>query len=497
MLGADSLNLAMMVAESGIIDSAVRDIMQQTDLLAMGSDEGLKQSLTASMAKWSKSVKRKLVKGQDTESLQSELELYQRAVYLTEQEFDDQLSQLIEQLPEDSHFLPKARQLASDIDAYPQSLFARQFCKQWYESLKQAVELKQQQTVDQQKSKFLKQMYQKIDTLKDMENLQKGGEQGKLGRLWDLAGAELTKQDWRHIERTAEYLENNQELKHIADKLGRMAEEVDAPELNKALSHDEVVVEEKTDFATDDIVGIHESNDINNLLPNETMYLAYPELETIFYQHLVEKRLLTYKSEGKQRTVRQLHSPKTATGEADKETGPMLIAIDVSGSMQGAPEKSAKAIAYSLMKMAAQQQRECHVILFSSTFISYDLTGTTGLKEASDFLSYTFKGGTDLGKVLNHAVELMQGEQYKNADLLVISDFIAPKQEQEIVERVESLRGRYNRFHSLCLSKYGNPEVLGLFDTQWRYHPSLVGQFIKKPTFQFNRAKQALSHTFG
>ncbi len=48
MLGADSLNLAMMVAESGIIDSAVRDIMQQTDLLAMGSDEGLKQSLTAS-----------------------------------------------------------------------------------------------------------------------------------------------------------------------------------------------------------------------------------------------------------------------------------------------------------------------------------------------------------------------------------------------------------------------------------------------------------------
>ncbi|MGR5456769.1 ATPase RavA stimulator ViaA, partial [Vibrio alfacsensis] len=93
---------------------------------------------------------------------------------------------------------------------------------------------------------------------------------------------------------------------HIADKLGRMAEEVDAPELNKALSHDEVVVEEKTDFATDDIVGIHESNDINNLLPNETMYLAYPELETIFYQHLVEKRLLTYKSEGKQRTVRQL-----------------------------------------------------------------------------------------------------------------------------------------------------------------------------------------------
>lgn len=92
---------------------------------------------------------------------------------------------------------------------------------------------------------------------------------------------------------------------------------------------------------------------------------------------------------------------------------------------------------------------------------------------------------------------MMQGDQYKNADLLVISDFIVPKQEQEITDKVAALKGRYNRFHSLCLSKYGNPEVLGLFDTQWRYHPSLVGQLIKKPTFQFQRAKQALSHTFG
>ncbi|MGF1771790.1 ATPase RavA stimulator ViaA [Vibrio wakamikoensis] len=497
MLGADGLNLALMVAESGMIDSAVREIMQHTEFMGLGNEDSVKQSLTASMAKWTQSVKRKLVKTQQTDSIQAELNLYQYAVYLTESEFDQNVEDIIEKLPQDSLFRDKANQLLASKHTYPSSLFARQFCTHWYASLKGAVEDKQQVTLEQQKSRFLKQLYQRIDTLKDMENLTQSGENAQLGRLWDLAGAELTKQDWKSIEQTADYLAKHSELTSIADKLGRMAEEVDAPELNRVESHDDVVVEEKSDFATDDIVGIHTSNDINKLLPNETMYLAYPELETVFYQHLVEKRLLTYKAEGKQRTIRQLHAPTQSHGEATKEKGPMLIAVDVSGSMQGAPEKSAKAMAYALMKMAAEQQRDCHVILFSSTFITYDLSGSQGLKEACDFLSYTFKGGTDLTKVLNYAVDIMQGEQYKNADLLVISDFIAPKQEQETIENMLVLKGCYNRFHSLCLSKYGNPELLSLFDSQWRYHPSLMGKIVKKPTVGFHRARQAFSHTFG
>ncbi|SEG04705.1 ATPase RavA stimulator ViaA [Vibrio hangzhouensis] len=497
MLGADSLNLAIMVAESGIIDSAVRDIMSQTDLLSLSSDDSVKDSLTASMAKWTKSVKRKLVKSQPGDTIQDELNLYQDAVYMSEQEFTAKLDSIVDQIPAESPFHTKAQEMIASQASYPPSLFARQFCKVWYESLKTSVQNRQQDALDEQKARFLKQLYQRIDTLKDMENVSGSGVETKLGRLWDLAGAELTRQDRKSIERTAEYLGKNRELQAIAAKLGRMAEEVDAPELNKAQTHDNVVVEDKCDFATDDIVGIHTSDDINKLLPNETMYLAYPELETVFYQHLAEKRLLTYKAEGKQRTIRQLLTPAPTSGEAVKEKGPMVIAIDVSGSMQGAPEKSAKAMAYALMTMAAKEQRECHVILFSSTFITYDLSGVNGLKEACDFLSYSFKGGTDLSKVLSYAVDIMQGEQYKNADLLVISDFIAPKQDEDVVKKVLSLKGKYNRFHSLCLSKYGNPEVLNLFDSQWRYHPSLIGQFVKKPSSGLQKARLALSNTFG
>ncbi len=41
------------------------------------------------------------------------------------------------------------------------------------------------------------------------------------------------------------------------------------PDLNLAPAEELQMVEEKADEATDDIVGIHESDDLNKLLPNE------------------------------------------------------------------------------------------------------------------------------------------------------------------------------------------------------------------------------------
>ncbi|CAH0528901.1 ATPase RavA stimulator ViaA [Vibrio hippocampi] len=497
MLGADSLNLAMMVAESGIIDAAVRDVVMQADLLSVGSDEGVKKSVTEHLSKWTENVKHRLIHSNHTHTLQDDLDQYQEVVYLSEDEFVYQFDTILAKIDSESPFYQQAHQLAASKDTLPNSIFARQFCRYWYDCLKQAVESGQQQTLDEQKSKLLKELYKRIETLKDMDHLSDTGKDESLGRLWDLAGGSLTKQDWKQIEQYSNYLAQHSELNDIANQLGRMAKEVDAPELNRAQAENQVQAEVQSDFATDDIVGIHVSNDINKLLPNETMYLAFPELETVFYQHLAEKRLLTYKSEGKQRSIRKLLTPTHSSGEADIEQGPIVIAVDASGSMQGSPEKCAKAMAYALLKIAAEQDRECQLILFSSSYVTYDFTSDNGLKEASDFLSYTFKGGTDFGKLLSYAVDAMSEERYINADLIVISDFIAPSQSDEIVAKVTALQGKYNRFHSLCLSKYGNPELMSLFDCQWRYHPSLMGRIAQSPAKGFNKAKSFFAQQFG
>lgn len=100
-----------------------------------------------------------------------------------------------------------------------------------------------------------------------------------------------------------------------------MAGQVDDPDLNRAPAEEMQMVEERSDEATDDIVGIHESDDLNKLLPNETMFLAYPELEVVFYKHLVDKRLMNYRMQGKSRTLRKVRAIVLTTNRLISKKG--------------------------------------------------------------------------------------------------------------------------------------------------------------------------------
>ena len=53
-------------------------------------------------------------------------------------------------------------------------------------------------------------------------------------------------------------------------------------------------VKQQASYSAGDIVGVHNSNDLERLLANETMYLITPELETIFYKRFADKHLSTY-----------------------------------------------------------------------------------------------------------------------------------------------------------------------------------------------------------
>jgi uncharacterized protein with von Willebrand factor type A (vWA) domain len=484
MLGADSINLALMVADSGLIDSAVQDILRQPELLVMSERPGVKRNIKKHLTKWRKTVRQKVTTRGRSDWLTEQLSLYQDTIYLDEQRFLEDVDSIIDNIHPNSSFHTIAHSQRNTMSVHSIN-FAQSFCRQWYECLKKDVERTQTEALETHKSKLLDDLYKRLETLKELEGVSVQGESDNYGRLWDLAATKLTKRDFARIGKYSEFLKKHGDLMSIVEQLGRMAQQVEAPELNRTQCDTLQYSEQTSDFATDDIVGIHTSDDINKLLPNETMYLAYPELETVFYQHLVEKRLLSYKSEGKQRSVRQVNAPKHDQRSEEKEQGPFIVAIDASASMMGFPERCAKATAYAMMQLAIEQDRECHVIIFSSTFITYDFTGQSGLREVSDFLSYSFMGGTDLEKVLGHSVEIMTGEQYRNADLVLISDFIAPKQPEALEEKIRNLQGTHNRFHSLCLSKYGNPEVLDLFDCQWRYHPSAMGRLLQKPIKHF------------
>lgn len=480
MLGADGLNLIMMVAESGIIDSAVDDLIGRSQMLMIPQNSTLKATVNNQVIKWRNGLKRKITKACETERLLNELNLYQEVIYFDEKTFFDKVPEIVKQLQWHSPFYSKAKWLLERNKGDDNPMFPHYFCEQWYKSLSKAIKQAELAELESDKEKFLADLYQRIETMQTLETVTDEGDEAKVGRLWDMASAKLSKGDVASMKRYAEFLKKNTELQAIAEKLGRMASEVSDPSLLKNPVDELKMVEEKSDEAVDDIVGIHESDDLSRMLPNETMFLAYPELEVVFYKHLIDKRLMNYKVRGKARKLRKIKSQKPESSQVDIDKGPFIICVDASGSMSGFPEQCAKAMAYALMQIALAENRDCFVILFSTAQITYELTKADGLREASDFLSYQFHGGTDLAPVIIKSVELMTEEKYRNADMVVISDFIAPKQPEVILEMVTSLQSKNNRFHAISLSKYGNPQLMAMFDHCWRYHPNIVGRLFKK-----------------
>ncbi|MFS1859533.1 ATPase RavA stimulator ViaA [Vibrio lentus] len=480
MLGADGLNLALMVADSGIIDTAMNDLIARSQVMMAAENKGVKTSVKNHLVKWRGKVKKRVTKVCETDRFQEEIALYQEVIYWDEPQFFDEIDSVIKKLEWHSAFYLQARRLMENNKGVYNAMFPHYFCDQWYQSLSDAIKQAQVTELETSKEKVLADLYQRMETMKNMDKVTESGDEGSVGRLWDMASAKLSKTDLTVMKRHAEFLNKHKGLQEIAEKLGRMAGLEDDPSLHKAPVEELQMVEEKSDEAVDDIVGIHESDDLNKMLPNETMFLAYPELEVIFYKHLADKRLLSYRSQGKSRTLRKVKAQKPDSKSVDIEKGPFIVCVDASGSMSGFPEQSAKAMAYALMQIALAEERDCYVILFSSEHITYELTRQDGLREASDFLSYSFHGGTDLEPVLMKSIDLMMGDKYKNADLIVLSDFIAPKQSDEMIAQVEKLKAHKNRFHAVSLSKYGNPQLMTMFDHCWSYHPSLVGRFMKK-----------------
>ena len=480
MLGADGLNLALAIADSGIIDSAVNDLIARSQVMVMAENRGVKSSVKNHLLKWRGSVKKRITKVCETERFQQELALYQEVIHWDEARFFEEIPQIIKKLEWHSAFYLKARRLIEKNKGLNNPMFPHYFCDQWYQSLSDALRQAQLNELEANKEKVLKDLYQRMETMKNMDKVTEEGDENSVGRLWDMASAKLSKSDLTVMKRHAEFLKKNKGLQEIAEQLGRMAGQVDDPELQRSPAEELQMVEEKSDEATDDIVGIHESDDLNKLLPNEPMFLAYPELEVVYYKHLVDKRLMNYRMQGKSRTLRKIRAQQPDHKQVDVEKGPFIVCVDASGSMSGFPEQCAKAMAYALMQIALAEDRECFVILFSTEQITYELTKQDGLREASDFLSYSFHGGTDLEPVLMKSIDLMCGDKYRNADMVVISDFIAPKQSEEMAQRVEQLKKRNNRFHAISLSKYGNPQLMSMFDHTWAYHPNLVGRLMKK-----------------
>ncbi len=293
------------------------------------------------------------------------------------------------------------------------------------------------------------------------------------GILLDLSKGNLTAQDIQQFERWAKYLAEDKGIRTLCELLGKIRQ----IELSETIERVRSVASIKTSMldinSREEIIGIRLGRDLEHVLPSELALLADPDTALLFDLKYVESSLMCFDMQGMQNIHRHEETEEERSIKEAEKRGPMVICIDTSGSMNGMPETVAKAVALFLATKAREQKRPCYLINFSTSIDTLDLSAEFGMEALLYFLGMSFHGGTDVAPALEHALDTMEQDAYRNADLLVVSDFIMSGLPEDLFTRIEKRRLDGNRFHSLVVGNcYMTRRLKSLFDNEWVFEPS-------------------------
>jgi uncharacterized protein with von Willebrand factor type A (vWA) domain len=166
----------------------------------------------------------------------------------------------------------------------------------------------------------------------------------------------------------------------------------------------------KLDQVRVELHSITTGDDIARALTQELVSLRKPALKLNFYRKLYEKQLLQYDLQYREKLGR----------------GPIVCLIDSSGSMSGAKDEWAKAVAMGLLEIAIKERRAFAYAVFSSmkdplitdTFMPGERSPEKVLKMVISF----YGGGTNFVKPLKWAVEKIKESAFTKADIVMITD---------------------------------------------------------------------------
>ena len=238
------------------------------------------------------------------------------------------------------------------------------------------------------------------------------------------------------------------EMKELAEVIGRMkrfALGVKATRIND-------VPHEAFDVET--------GNDLRRILRPQFALLGSKETTYEFMRRYAEKELLVYKMRGTE----------------DVGKGPIVIAIDKSGSMGGSPFRWAMGVAEALRRFAAEEDRDYYCMFFGNNNDRerFDFPQGKGpFDKVMAFLGTQANGGTQFDGVLTEALEraskAFEDGGKSKADIVFITDGMAHLDDQWIKE----FNKERNRVGVRVYSVY----IGGAYDT--RHHDGPLGLLEK------------------
>lgn len=289
---------------------------------------------------------------------------------------------------------------------------------------------------------------------------------------WDLETGAWEDLDFRPLEAAAEALQKEPALKRIAELLGRdYRAKTRPPEPPPPLPPPPDADPEP---GRTEIRGVRYGDEWASLVSSEAALLAFPETQTLFFKKAAESELLIW--DHFTPAPPSVKDPRrTLERQKRNDRGPVIIALDTSGSMRGKPEDVAKAAVLALLRVCLEEDRACFLINFSSKTRCLDLSDVArSVPELLRFLEFSFHGGTDLAPALRECLRVLDEGAFREADVLVVSDFAVPKIPAAIRKAVRSQQeARGTRFYSLTVSVRPLNDFLNIFDAGWVYniHP--------------------------
>ncbi len=177
-----------------------------------------------------------------------------------------------------------------------------------------------------------------------------------------------------------------------------------------------------------DLRGVERSGEVARMLPSEAAMLAHPALRKLWMARWAERSLMTYHAHGV--LTQRIQTRTTFEEGLDHEAkrmnrGPVVVILDTSGSMAGAPDRVAKAIVMQIAGTAFMQERPCYVYNFSGNGdiveqeLGFDADGITTML---GFLTLSFGGGTQPDEPLRRAMKRLESQPWRLADLVIVSD---------------------------------------------------------------------------
>ena len=166
---------------------------------------------------------------------------------------------------------------------------------------------------------------------------------------------------------------------------------------------------------------IGNGDDLQHLLPSETAILSDHYTESLFYYKYATKQLQLFANRPKNES--HFKKEQTQMKKPRLENGPIIVAVDTSGSMSGKPLMIAYSVLTQLLRLARRQKRKVFLMSFSVRAKFLDLSFPRNWMRLKAFLEDRFTGGTDGEEMLNRSIEMLQSKSFSMADVLIISDF--------------------------------------------------------------------------